>query len=72
MAGRSKITSAYHSTLKERNQRMKVFGDPSTKAKVRRYIVWGVEDGIVCAAFLAGGCLAGWLFHVIFSFLGVA
>ncbi len=51
---------------------MKVFGDPSTKAKVRRYIVWGIEDGIVCASFLAGGCLAGWLFHIIFKALGVA
>ena len=51
---------------------MKVFGDPSTKAKARRYIVWGVEDGIVCASFLAGIALAGWLFHAIFSFLGVA
>ena len=51
---------------------MKVFGDPKAKAKVRRYIVWGVEDGIVCASFLAGGCLGGWLFHVIFSALGVA
>ena len=46
--------------------------DPKAKAKVRRYIVWGVEDGIVCASFLAGGCLVGWLFHVIFSALGVA
>ena len=36
---------------------MKVFGDPKAKAKVRKYIVWGVEDGIVCASFLAGGCL---------------
>ena len=51
---------------------MKVFGDPKAKAKVRRYIVWGVEDGIVCASFLAGGCLVGWLFHVIFSALWVA
>ena len=51
---------------------MKIFGNPCTKAKIRRYIVGGVEDGIVCAAFLAGGCLAGCLFHVIFSFLGVA
>lgn len=51
---------------------MKVFGDPSTKAKVRRYIVCGIEDGIVCASFLAGGCLIGWLFHIIFKALGVA
>ena len=28
---------------------MKVFGNPATKAKIRRYIVWGIEDGIVCA-----------------------
>ena len=33
---------------------MKVFGDPKAKAKVRKYIVWGVEDGIVCASFLGG------------------
>lgn len=33
---------------------MKVFGDPRAKAKVRRYIVWGIEDGIVCASFLGG------------------
>lgn len=51
---------------------MKMFGDPKTKARVRRYIVWGVEDGIVCASFLVGGCLMGWLFHVIFTALGVA
>ncbi len=51
---------------------MKVFGDPATKAKVRRYIVWGIEDGIVCASFLAGIALAGWLFHLVFSALGVA
>ena len=31
---------------------MKVFGDPKAKAKVRKYIVWGIEDGIVCASFL--------------------
>lgn len=51
---------------------MKVFGNPATKAKIRRYIVWGIEDGIVCASFLAGGCLMGWLYHVIFMALGVA
>ena len=51
---------------------MKVFGDPKAKAKVRKYIVWGVEDGIVCASFLTGGCLMGWLFHVVFKALGVA
>lgn len=51
---------------------MKVFGDPSTKAKVRRYIVWGIEGGIVCASFIAGIALAGWLFHVVFKALGVA
>lgn len=42
---------------------MKVFGNPATKAKIRRYIVWGIEDGIT---------LAGWVFHVIFTALGVA
>ncbi len=51
---------------------MKVFGDPRAKAKVRRYIVWGIEDGIVCASFIAGIALAGWVFHLIFSVLGVA
>ena len=50
----------------------KVFGNPATKAKIRRYIVWGIEDGIVCAAFLGGIALAGWVFHVIFTALGVA
>ena len=49
---------------------MKVFGDPRAKAKVRRYIIWGVEDGIVCASFIAGIALAGWVFHLIFSALG--
>lgn len=24
---------------------MKVFGDPRARAKARRYIVWGIEDG---------------------------
>lgn len=51
---------------------MKVFGDPRAKAKVRRYIMWGIEDGIVCASFIAGIALAGWVFHVIFAALGVA
>lgn len=51
---------------------MKVFGNPGTKAKIRRYIVWGIEDGIVCASFLGGIALAGWAFHVIFAALGVA
>ena len=51
---------------------MKVFGDPKAKAKVRKYIVWGVEDGIVCASFLAGGRLMGWLFDVVVKALGVA
>ena len=51
---------------------MKVFGDPKAKAKVRRYIVWGVEDGIVCASFLAGGRQVGWLYHLKCSPLGVA
>lgn len=56
----------------ERRNDMKVFGNPATKAKIRRYIVWGIEDGIVCAAFLGGITLAGWVFHVIFAALGVA
>jgi len=47
-------------------------GDPRAKAKVRRYIVWGIEDGIVCASFIAGIALAGWLFHILFAALGVA
>lgn len=47
---------------------MKVFGDPRAKAKVRRYIVWG----IVCASFIASIALAGWVFHLIFSVFGVA
>lgn len=51
---------------------MKVFGDPRAKAKVCRYIMWGIEDGIVCTAFLGGIALAGWVFHLIFSVLGVA
>lgn len=51
---------------------MKVFGDPRAKAKVRRYIVWGIEDGIVCASFIAGIALARWLFHILFAALGVA
>lgn len=51
---------------------MKVFGDPRARAKTRRYIVWGIEDGIVCASFLGGIALAGWVFHVIFTALGVA
>ena len=51
---------------------MKVFGDPRARAKARRYIVWGIEDGIVCASFLGGIALAGWVFHVIFTALGVA
>ena len=51
---------------------MKVFGDPRAKSKVRRYIVWGAEDCIVCASFMAGIALAGWLFHILFAALGVA
>ena len=39
---------------------MKVFGNPATKAKIRRYIVWGIEDGIVCAAFF-GRHHTGWV-----------
>lgn len=56
----------------ERTTKMKVFGDPRARAKARKYIVWGIEDGIVCASFLSGITLAGWLFHVIFTALGVA
>lgn len=51
---------------------MKMFGDPKVKAKARRCIVWGIEDGIGCASFLGGIALAGWVFHVIFAALGVA
>lgn len=51
---------------------MKVFGDPRAKAKVRRYIIWGLEDGLVCASFMASIALAGWLFHILFAALGVA
>ena len=51
---------------------MKVFGDPRAKAKVRRYIIWGLEDGLVCASFMAGIALAGWLFPILFAALGVA
>ena len=51
---------------------MKVFGDPRAKAKARRYIMWGIEDGIVCASFIAGIALAGWVCLLIFSALGVA
>lgn len=51
---------------------MKVFGDQKVKAKARQYIVWGIEDGIVCASFLGGITLAGWVFHMIFTALGVA
>lgn len=51
---------------------MKVFGDPRDKKKFRRYIVWGVEGGIVCASFIAGIALAGWVFHILFTALGVA
>ncbi len=50
---------------------MKIFGDQKMKAKVRRYITWGIEDGIVCAAFIAGVTLAGWVFHILFKALGV-
>lgn len=51
---------------------MKVFGDPRAKVKLRRYIIWGIEDEIVCASFIASIALAGWVFHLIFSVLGVA
>ncbi len=51
---------------------MKVFGDPRAKAKVRRYVIWGFEAGIVCASFIAGIALAGWVFHILFTALGVA
>lgn len=53
-------------------QRMKVFGDPRAKAKVRRLIVGATEDAIMAVTFLAVGCLLGWVMHVIFTALGVA
>lgn len=55
-----------------KDNKMKVFGDPRARAKARKYIVWGIEDGIVCASFLGGIALVGWVFHVIFTALGVA
>lgn len=51
---------------------MKVFGNPCTKAKIRRYIVWCAEDVLFCTGLFGGITLAGWLFHAFFSFLGVA
>ena len=51
---------------------MKGCGDQGAREKARRYIVWGIEDGIVCASLLGGIALAGWVFHVIFTALGVA
>ena len=53
-------------------ERMKVFGDPRAKAKVRRLIVGATEDAIMAVTFLAVGCLLGWVMHVIFTALGVA
>lgn len=58
-------------TARKGETTMKVFGDPRARAKARKYIIWGIEDGIVCASFLGGIALAGWLFHVIFTALGV-
>lgn len=51
---------------------MKVFGNPHTRAKARRYAVWCVEDVLFCSALLGGITLAGWVMHVIFTALGVA
>lgn len=51
---------------------MKVFGNPATKAKIRRYIVWGIEDVLFCTGLFGGIALAGWVFHIIFTALGVA
>ena len=43
-----------------------------TAEEVDKYITWGIEDGIVCASFIAGIALAGWVFHILFTALGVA
>lgn len=51
---------------------MKIFGNPRSKAKVRRMIVGAAEDAIMAVTFLGVGCLVGWLFHVVFTALGVA
>lgn len=51
---------------------MKVYGDPKTKARVRRLIVGAAEDAIMAVTFLAVGCLFGWIMRVIFAALGVA
>ena len=51
---------------------MKVFGDPRARAKSRKFIVWFIDVGIICLSFLGGIALAGWVFHVIFTALGVA
>lgn len=51
---------------------MKAFGDPRARAKARRYIVWCAEDVLFCTGLFGGIALAGWVFHVIFTALGVA
>lgn len=51
---------------------MKVFGNPKSKARVRRLIVGAAEDAIMAVTFLGVGCLLGWVMHVIFTALGVA
>ena len=68
-------TSARRSGISKREKgetKITVYRDPRARAKARRYIVWGIEDGIVCASFPGGIALAGWVFHVIFTALGVA
>ena len=51
---------------------MKIFGNPRSKAKVRRMVVGAAEDAIMTVAFLGVVYIMGWLFHVIFTALGVA
>lgn len=51
---------------------MKIFGNPRSKAKVRRMVVGAAEDAIMTVTFLGVVYVMGWLFHVIFTALGVA
>ena len=51
---------------------MKIFGNPRSKAKVRRMIVGVAECAIMTVTFLGVVYIMGWLFHVIFKALGVA
>lgn len=55
----------------KRRGSIKVFGDPRARAKARRYIVWCAEDVLFCTGLFGGIALAGWVFHVIFTALGV-